>query len=296
MTDTLSKQSPADTPDAGSVNYTKQGRVAYITLNRPRVLNAMNRRMHEQLTHAFNEFETDRELLVAVLTGAGQRAFSVGKDLFELAQDIHDGVQPRSFGSRGEPGWPRLTDRFGLGKPLIARVDGYALGGGFELALACDIIVASDRSTFALPEAKLGLIPGAGGLFRLTRHIPFKIAMGHLLTGRTISATRAYELGLVNEVVRATDLDACVDTWVADVLRCSPLSLRSIKQVSEASMHLSIEEAFARRYEAEDYRCSKADCREGPLAYVEKREPVWGLDCEDPNLRLEMNMKQSERP
>src|SRR4029077_14404557 len=118
----------------------------------------------------------------------------------ELSKRIRDGVPPSSFGSRGAPGWPRLTERFSMSKPLIARVNGYALGGGFELALACDIIVAADHATFALPEAGLGLIAGAGGVFRLTRQIPFKIAMGYLMTGRRMSAARGLELGLINEV------------------------------------------------------------------------------------------------
>src|SRR6266542_1604806 len=106
-----------------------------------------------------------------------------------------------TFGSRDRPGWPRLTERFALAKPIIARVDGYAFGGGFELALACDVIVASDRSVFALPEARLGLIPGAGGAFRLARQLPLRIALGYLMTGRQMPAARALQLGLVNDVV-----------------------------------------------------------------------------------------------
>jgi crotonobetainyl-CoA hydratase/dehydration protein DpgD len=168
-----------------------------------------------------------------------------------------------------------LTERFHLCKPIIARVNGYALGGGFELALACDIILAAEHACFGLPEARLGLIPGAGGLFRLTRQIPFRVAMGYLLTGRHMNAMRAYELGLVNEVVPATDLDACVERWVDEILRCAPLSVRALKQVGLASMHLSVEQAFAAHYEAEEVRRKSEDCREGPLAFVQKRAPRW---------------------
>jgi crotonobetainyl-CoA hydratase/dehydration protein DpgD len=160
-------------------------------------------------------------------------------------------------------------------KPTIARVNGYAFGGGFELALACDIIIASEQASFALPEARLGLIPGAGGLFRLTRQIPFKVAMGYLMTGRRISAIRAYELGLVNEVVPGMDLDACVERWIEDILRCAPLSVRALKQVSLASADLPLEEAFTAHYEAEEVRRKSDDCREGPLAFVQKRLPNW---------------------
>jgi dehydration protein DpgD len=257
------------------VRYEKRGRVAYVVLDRPHVLNAMDVKMHEELGEIWSDFERDDGLWLAILTGAGDRAFSVGQDLKELVERTRAGIPASSFGSRGGPGWPRLTERFNLGKPIIARVNGYAFGGGFELALACDIIVAAQEASFALPEAKLGLIPGAGGLFRLTRQIPFKVAMGHLMTGRRMSAARAYELGLVNEVVPLPELDACVERWVEDVLRCAPLSVRALKQVSLASMHLSLEEAFAARYEAEEIRCKSQDCREGPLAFVQKRPPHW---------------------
>jgi enoyl-CoA hydratase/carnithine racemase len=235
----------------------------------------MDVRMHEELGRVWDDFEQDDELWLGVLTGAGDRAFSVGQDLKELVERTCAGVPPTTFGSRGGPGWPRLTERFGLRKPVIARVNGYAFGGGFELALACDIIVAAEQASFALPEAKLGLIPGAGGLFRLTRQIPFKIAMGYLMTGRRLNAQRAYELGLVNEVVPGAELDSCVERWVKDILRCAPLSVRAVKQVSLDSIHLSLHDAFHARYEAEDARRKSDDCREGPLAFVEKRSPNW---------------------
>jgi len=257
------------------VRYEKRGRVAYIVLDRPHVLNAMDVRMHEELGRVWDDFEQDDGLWLGVLTGAGDRAFSVGQDLKELVERNCAGVPPTTFGSRGGPGWPRLTERFGLRKPVIARVNGYAFGGGFELALACDIIVAAEQASFALPEATLGLIPGAGGLFRLTRQIPFKIAMGYLMTGRRLSALRAYELGLVNEVVPGAELDSCVERWVKDILRCAPLSVRAVKQVSLDSIHLSLQDAFHAHYEAEEARRNSDDCREGPLAFVEKRSPHW---------------------
>jgi crotonobetainyl-CoA hydratase/dehydration protein DpgD len=263
-------------PDEGSrLKYRKRGRVAYITLNRPHVLNALDTKTHEELGHVWDDFERDNEIWLAVLTGAGDRAFSVGQDLKELVERTRMGATPTSFGSGDLPGWPRLTQRFDLTKPVIARVNGYALGGGFELALACDIIIAADQASFGLPEAKLGLIPGAGGLFRLTRQIPFRIAMGHMMTGRSLSAKRAYELGLINEVVALSELDACVERWIEDIFRCAPLSIRALKQVAHASAHLSVKQAFAERYAAEEIRRQSEDCREGPLAFVEKRSPRW---------------------
>ncbi|WP_432994462.1 enoyl-CoA-hydratase DpgD [Dactylosporangium sp. CA-233914] len=258
------------------VRYTKQGPVATIIMDRPHVLNAMDVRMHHELAAAWDDVERDEEVLVAVLTGTGGRAFSVGQDLKETARLGRAGNRaPSSFGSRGRPGWPRLTERFELSKPVVAQVDGFALGGGFELALACDIIVASDRSVFGLPEARLGLIAGAGGVFRLTRQAPYRAAIGYLMTGRRMSAARAYELGLVNEVVAAGELASCVSGWVSDILRCAPLSVRAIKQVAAASATLPLAEAFAADYEWERRRMYSTDAVEGPRAFAEGRPPRW---------------------
>lgn len=264
------------TIDTPRVRYEKRAQVATITLDRPHVLNAMDLRMHEELAAIWDDFEADDDVRVGVLTGAGNRAFSVGQDLKELAERQRAGIADEvSFGSHGKPGWPRLTERFERVKPLIAKVRGHTLGGGFELALACDIIVAAQNARFALPEAQLGLIPGAGGVFRLTRQIPFRTALGYLMTGRTITATRALELGLVNDVVPADALDACVDGWVRDILRCAPLSIRAIKEAASKSANVSIEQAFALHYAWEEARKASLDAREGPQAFVDQRPPVW---------------------
>ncbi|MFG3581311.1 enoyl-CoA-hydratase DpgD [Micromonospora chersina] len=257
------------------VRYEKADHVARVTLDRPEVLNAMDLRMHAELAEVWDDVEADDDVRVVVLTGAGDRAFSVGQDLRERARLDADGVPPSSFGSRGQPGWPRLTERFDLSKPVLARVDGYALGGGFELALACDLVVASDRAVFALPEPRLGLVPGAGGAFRLSRQVPLKAAMGYLLTGRRMDAGAAYALGLVNEVVPAAELDRCVAGWVADLLACAPLALRAIKQAVLGSLDRPLPEAFAGRYGWEERRRASRDAVEGPRAFAEKRAPVW---------------------
>jgi dehydration protein DpgD len=253
------------------VQYDKSGHVATVTLDRPDVLNAMDLRMHEELGEVWDDVESDDGVRVAVLTGTGDRAFSVGQDLRERARL----GTTTTFGSRGQPGWPRLTERFDLSKPVIARVDGYALGGGFELALACDLIVASSRAVFALPEARLGLVPGAGGAFRLARQLPLKAAMGYLLTGRHMSAGQALRFGLVNDVVPAEDLDRCVDGWTADLVRCAPLSVRAIKEAVHRSLDMPIEQAFSTPYAWEARRMRSHDALEGPRAFSEKREPVW---------------------
>ncbi|GAA5052372.1 enoyl-CoA-hydratase DpgD [Nocardia callitridis] len=256
-----------------TVEYRKRGRVATVRMDRPQVLNAMNLRMHTELAAIWDDIAADDDIWVVVLSGKGGRAFSVGQDLKELTGRIDEGTARSSFGSAGKPGYPRLTERFDFPKPIIAEVDGYALGGGFELALACDIIVASDASEFGLTEARLGLIPGAGGVFRLPRQAPHRVAMGYLLTGRRMSAARAAELGLVNEVVAAEELAACVAGWVEDILRCAPLSVRAIKEVAAAE--LPIAEAFGARYHWETIRMDSSDSEEGPRAFVEKRPPQW---------------------
>ncbi|MET9301014.1 enoyl-CoA-hydratase DpgD [Micromonospora aurantiaca] len=258
-----------------TVDYAKAGHIARVTLDRPEVLNAMDLRMHEELAEIWDEIEADDEIRVAVLTGAGDRAFSVGQDLKESARLTASGAPASSFGSRGRPGWPRLTERFEFSKPVVARVDGYALGGGFELALACDLIIASDRSVFALPEVRLGLVPGAGGVFRLIRQMPAKAAMGYLLTGRRFDAATAHAYGLVNEVVPAARLDECVAGWVADLVASAPLSVRAIKEAALRSVDLPLPDAFDADYRWEDRRRHSADAAEGVQAFLAKRTPLW---------------------
>ncbi|MCP2319976.1 (3,5-dihydroxycyclohex-3-enyl)acetyl-CoA dehydratase subunit D [Nocardia amikacinitolerans] len=259
--------------DLSTVVYRKQGHVATVELDRPEVLNAMNLRMHAELALVWDDIERDDDIWVAVLGGRGGRAFSVGQDLKELAERDSRGEGRSSFGSAGKPGYPRITERFGFAKPLVAKVAGYALGGGFELALACDIVIAADNAEFGLTEARLGLVPGAGGVFRLPRQAPYRIALGHLLTGRRMSAARAAELGLVNEVVPVDDLDASTESWVADILACAPLSVRAIKEAAASTTPLP--DAFTATYHWETLRANSADAREGPRAFIEKRPPNW---------------------
>ena len=172
-----------------------------------------------------------------------------------------------------------LNQRWEFPKPVIAKVNGFALGGGLELALACDIIVASENSEFGLPEPRRGLIAGGVGVHRLPRQIGLKPAMGYLLTGRHMSATRAFELGLVNEVVSAEKLDEVVEEWVKDILLCSPMAVRATKQAAMRGLDTSLSQAFSNSYEYETARAESEDAIEGPLAFAEKRKPQWkGFD------------------
>src|SRR6266545_4456317 len=175
--------------------YQKQGRIAIVTINRPERMNALHPPANLELDEIWNDFEGDPEVWVGILTGAGDRAFSAGNDLRFTAEHGRDMVR------MGDGGFGGLANRTTCWKPILAAVNGYALGGGFEMALACDIIVAADSARLGLPEPRVGLMAGAGGVHRLPRMIPQKIAMGYILTGRHMTAQEAHRLGVVNEVV-----------------------------------------------------------------------------------------------
>lgn len=251
------------------------GPVLHLIINRPHVMNAMDSHAHLALSEALDYAAAADDIRVVVLTGAGEKAFSAGRDLKELADRER---MPPAQASLLDARWGkirRLTDRFDFDKPIIARVNGVALGGGFELALACDIIIAAEHARFALPEARRGLIPFAGGVHRLPRQIPLKQAMGYMLTGRPMSASRALELGLLNEVVAMGRLDECVSSWVEDILACAPLSVRAIKQCAMQGIGMPLEAAMKAVYPAEERRRLGRDAKEGPQAFAEGRAPVW---------------------
>lgn len=251
----------------------RRGSVATLTINRPERMNAMDSSAHFALSEALDDLAADDAIRVLVLTGTGERAFCVGRDLKELSSTTSE-AELKEIDRR----WAkttRLTDRHDYPKPIVARVQGMALGGGFELALACDLIIASDTATFALPEPKRGLIPFAGGVHRLPRQVPLKTATGLLLTGRSLSAERAFALGLVNAVVPADALDDEVQHWVNDMLACAPLAIRSIRQIVAQGLGRPLEQAMGATYEAEERRKSSQDSIEGPRAFAEKRTPVW---------------------
>lgn len=255
--------------------YEKKDHVAYITITRPEVMNALHAHASREMGEVFDDFAADDDSWVAVLTGEGDRAFSAGNDLKYTAEMSRLSREERPDLSMPPGGFGGITNRFDLFKPVIARVNGFALGGGLEMALACDIIVAADHAEVGLPEPRRGLIAGALGVHRLPRHLPLKQAMGYLLTGRHIPAQRAYEIGLVNEVVPLTKLDDAVAAWVADIVRCAPLSVRATKEAAMRGLLMPLPEAALARYEWEMARRSSADSVEGPRAFAEKRAPNW---------------------
>ncbi|MGE0660810.1 MAG: enoyl-CoA hydratase-related protein, partial [Reyranellaceae bacterium] len=173
-------------------------------------------------------------------------------------------------------GFGGITNRYDLNKPLIAAVNGVAMGGGFEIALACDIIIASDNAIFALPEPRVGLAALAGGVHRLPRMVPLKQAMGMLLTGRRVSAAEGKQMGFVTEVVKQADLMAEARRWAGLILECSPMSIRATKQAAMQGLNkASVQEAIAGKYPAVDAMIGSQDFIEGPKAFAEKRPPNW---------------------
>jgi len=173
------------------VKYEKRGHLAYVTINRPEVMNALHPPCSLEMDQVWDDFVADKQMWVAIITGAGDKAFSAGNDLKFTAEhpEMFRGGAGEALRSKG--GFAGLTSRFDITKPIIAAVNGFALGGGFEIALACDLIIAAEHARFGLPEPRVGLMAAAGGVHRLPRHIPLKIAMGMMLTGRHITAQEA---------------------------------------------------------------------------------------------------------
>lgn len=247
----------------------RDGNLFHITINRPEVMNALHPPANRELSDLFDEFENDPDLWVAIITGAGERAFSAGNDLKYQAGGGDRSGQPSS-------GFGGITARWGLNKPVIAAVNGVAMGGGFEIALACDLIIASDNARFALPEPRVGLAALAGGVHRLPRQIGMKRAMGMMLTGRHVPAAEGLELGFVNEVVTQAELGDRARAWAALILECSPMSIRATKEASMAGMNVAgVREAHEGKYDAVKAMTTSEDFIEGPVAFAEKRSPNW---------------------
>jgi crotonobetainyl-CoA hydratase len=244
--------------------------VATVTIDRADVLNAIDLAAEAELQRIWTQLEADDDVRLVVLTGAGERAFCVGADLKNPSVkgvDYWAAARPGGFGG--------IALRETLNVPVIARVNGFALGGGFEMVLGCDIVVACEEASFGLPEALVGRMPLDGGMTLLQRQIPFRQAMGMMFTGQRIKAARALELGLINEVVPRAELDAAVARWTAAILACAPLSLKAIKQVVRQTATLSPAQAQAVRLPALVTALQSQDADEGVLAFQQKRKPQW---------------------
>ncbi|SLN43270.1 enoyl-CoA hydratase-related protein [Oceanibacterium hippocampi] len=253
-----------------SILYEVADHVARVTIDRPKKLNAIDEASEAALQRIWTEIENDPEVRVVVLTGAGDRAFSAGADMSDSAKNgVAYWTSPRPGGFGG------IAMRSTLDVPVIARVNGYALGGGFEMVLGCDIAIACEEAQMGLPEPRVGRLALDGGMVQLPRQIPRKLAMGMLLTGNRIKAPDAFRMGLLNEVVPRAELDAAVDRWVADILACAPLSLKAVKQVVGRTAHMRADEALAARLPGLVDALESEDGLEGVAAFMERRPPVW---------------------
>lgn len=250
------------------VLYEKRDRIAYVTLNRPQVLNALHPPAYRELDDVWADYMADDDMWVAILTGAGDRAFCAGADLkYRATEASQEELQT--------PGYrPHVLDR--CWKPIIAALNGYALGGGLQLALRCDILLAAEGAQLGLPEARRGQIDETGAIV-LPKRIPYHLAMNLLLTGRFISAQEAYHVGLVSQVVPIEDLMPTAQRWASQVLECAPLSVQATKQAARSLWELPTEVALSRVESLEAVRKLRhsEDYLEGPRAFVEKRKPVW---------------------
>ncbi|BEP57182.1 MULTISPECIES: enoyl-CoA hydratase-related protein [unclassified Variovorax] len=254
-----------------SVLFDVTNHVATITIDRPEVLNAVDLATEAELVGIWNEIERNNDIRVVVLTGAGERSFCAGADLKNTSnlKGVDYWAASRSGGFGG------IALRETLNVPVIARVNGFALGGGFEMVLGCDLVVACEEASFGLPEPLVGRLPLDGGMLLLQRQIPYRQAMGMMLTGQRVNASRALEMGLINEVVPRVELDGAVDRWVQQILACAPLSLKALKQVVRLTSTMSPAQAHCTRLPALVTALQSEDSNEGVLAFQQKRKPRW---------------------
>jgi crotonobetainyl-CoA hydratase len=251
----------------------RDGALLELTIDRP-TANAFDDVTSRALGEALVAYQDDPDLRCCIITGAGDRFFSAGWDLkFAAAlgtDDLHVDYGPGGFAG--------LTEMWSLSKPVIAALNGMTIGGGWELALACDIVIAADHVRFWMPEVQRGIIAGGGGVLRLPRLLPYTVAMDILLTGRWVEVAEMHRYGLVNEVVPQARLMEAARAKAAPILKAAPLAVQATKAVWHATAHLSVQDAFAkmrRGVPEHDRMLASEDYLEGPRAFAEKREPVF---------------------
>ena len=252
-----------------------EGRVMILTMDRPKA-NAIDSGLSKALGQAFFRYRDDSSLRCAIVTAAGEKFFSAGWDLKAAAENKEDAED------YGPGGFAGITELFDLDKPVIAAVNGMAVGGGFEIALCCDIIVADDHAQFFLPEVKVGVVPDGGGMFRLPRRVPESLALEMLMTGRRLQADEALRLGLINHVTPKGDVLAKAQEIAAAILAASPKSIRAVKQAHRLTRDMSVQEAYralrSGGVPAYDRLRASKDYWEGAAAFAEKRQPQWEED------------------
>jgi enoyl-CoA hydratase/carnithine racemase len=249
------------------IEYTREDKIALFTINRPEALGALNVEGMRQLQDALLDFRDDDRLLVGIITGSGDKAFSAGVDIKDYLPFIKR--------TTDKP-WQRPTGiirGLNIWKPLIAACNGLAVGGGLELALACDIMLASENARFGVPEVTVGLIPGGGGTQRLPRIIPRRIAAEMLFTGKTIDAQEAYRIGLVNKVVPQAELMNEARKLAESICKAAPLAVRAVKEAMVRGLSMSLEDGLQLEDDLTRYVMSTKDFEEGITAFTEKRKP-----------------------
>jgi enoyl-CoA hydratase/carnithine racemase len=246
-----------------------EGHVAKLTLNRPKALNSISHELDSELARAWDRIDEDPDIWVAVLGAAGDRAFCAGADI--SGGTGADASRMALGGGLTGIGGPLRV----LKKPLIAAVHGYALGGGFELAMCADIIVAADDAKFGLPETKVGIIGESGVMHRALRQLPYRVAMALVLTGERMPAADALQYGLVNEVVPLEALADAADAWAARICAASPLAVQAAKYAGNRGLTVSLENALSTKYEPIEQYAVSEDVQEGRRAFSEKRAPQW---------------------
>jgi len=252
-----------------AIHYDKDGNIATITIDRPEAMNAMDRDTSIELAHAFEDFDQDEGLLVAILTGAGEKAFSAGADLKKMYGRAEDGNIHEIWDRERQ--W-RLGQRLQVWKPVIAAINGYCLAGGLELAMGCDIRLASETASFGCPEVRWGILHGYGAL-RLPKTIPLSSAMELLLTGERISAQEAYRLGIVSRVVPPAELMSVARALADKICANGPLAVRVTKELAWRGLEMSLDEGLRLYTVLGALVRASEDAREGPRAFTEKRQP-----------------------
>lgn len=250
-----------------AVDYQKEGKVAIFTLNRPQAMNALNMEAVQELSEAVKDFRDDPELWVGIITGAGEKAFCGGADIKDTLSFMKDHRHDQ---------WtfpPAIWRGFELWKPLIAAVNGFALGGGLELVLACDLRVATEGARFGTPEVGLGLIPGFGGTQRLSRMVPWCKAAEMLLMAKLIDAQEAYRIGLVNKVVPPAEVMSTAREWAEAICGLAPLAVRAAKEAMIRGYEMPLEDGLRLENALCAYVMGTEDFNEGTTAFVEKRKP-----------------------
>lgn len=262
---------PTDAVAPSHVRVERREHVALVTINRPKVLNALDEVAHAQLAAAWDELAVDETVWVVILRGAGESAFCVGGDLRAARARTAAGASP----PKRVGGFGGLTERFDYPKPVIAAVHGWCLGGGFELALACDLVVASADARFGLPEPRRGLVPTGGGPHRLARQLPLKQTMRLVLTASIIDAGQAHAMGLVNEVVAPGKHVEAALRLADEVLACAPAAVCALKQQVLSGLDRPLAEAMRVSYPLTERQRASADRKEGLAAFAERRSPHW---------------------